>query len=107
MFSSLRFTIYDISFLIYHKNYKRDTINLNLNLKRICIMKDLHRILDEITKLTTYIETNHPALYRILDENTMTLPVSKHPHMDKMVMQEYLESLKQLLQHHLDTHKNK
>ena len=105
MFSSLRFAIYDISFLIYHKNYKRDTINLNL--KRICIMKDLHRILDEINKLTTNIETNHPVLYRILDENPMTLPVSKHPHRDKMVMQEYLESLKQLLQHHLDTHKNK
>jgi len=70
-------------------------------------MKDLHRILDEISKLTTVIETNYPELYRILDENPMTLPVSKHPHMDKKVMQEYLESLKGLLEHHLETHKNK
>lgn len=70
-------------------------------------MKDLHNILREITQLTTNIETNYPELYRSLDENPMTLPVSKHPHIDKKVMQEYLESLKQLLRHHLETHKNK
>ena len=70
-------------------------------------MKDLHNILQEIVQLTTNIETNYPELYRSLDENPMTLPVSKHPHMDEEVMQEYLESLKQLLKHHLETHKNK
>lgn len=69
-------------------------------------MKGLHNILKEITQLTTNIETNYPELYRTLDENPMTLPVSKHPHIDKEVMQEYLESLKQLLKHHLETHKN-
>lgn len=69
-------------------------------------MKGLHNILKEITQLTTNFETNYPELYRTLDENPMTLPVSKHPHMDKEVMQEYLESLKQLLKHHLETHKN-
>lgn len=69
-------------------------------------MKDLHIIFREITQLTTNIETNYPELYRSLDENPMSLPVSKHPHIDKNVMQEYLESLKQLLKHHLETHKN-
>ncbi|MBQ4914598.1 hypothetical protein J8L85_09145 [Maribacter sp. MMG018] len=68
-------------------------------------MKDLHRILNEITQLTTRIETDYPELYRSLDENPMTLPVSKHPHMDKVVMQEYLQSLKQLLEHYIDEHK--
>ncbi|SHJ07475.1 hypothetical protein [Pseudozobellia thermophila] len=68
-------------------------------------MKDLQRILNEITQLTTHIETDYPELYRSLDENPMTLPVSKYPHMDKVVMQEYLESLKQLLEHYLDEHK--
>lgn len=68
-------------------------------------MKDLQRLLNEITQLTTHIETDYPELYRSLDENPMTLPVSKHPHMDKVVMQEYLESLKQLLEHYLDEHK--
>jgi hypothetical protein len=69
-------------------------------------MKELHKILNEITQVTTNIETNYPELYRSLDENPMTLPVKQHPHMDKMVMQEYLESLKELLEHHLETHKS-
>ncbi|WP_339840065.1 hypothetical protein [uncultured Maribacter sp.] len=67
-------------------------------------MKKLHKILNEITELTTLIETDYPELYRSLDENPMTLPISQHPHMDKEVMQEYLESLKQLLYHYLDEH---
>jgi len=70
-------------------------------------MKDLHNILDKITQLTLNIETNYPELYRTLDENPMTLPVTSHPHIDKKVMQEYLESLKELLEHHLETHRNK
>lgn len=68
-------------------------------------MKNLQKILQEISQLTTTIETDYPILYRDLDENPMTLPVSEHPHMDKEVLQEYLESLKQLLAHYLDTHK--
>ncbi|TYC10589.1 hypothetical protein ES677_11655 [Bizionia gelidisalsuginis] len=65
-------------------------------------MKDLHNILQEITKVTTNIETNYPELYRTLDENPMTLPVSQHPHMDKVVLQEYLASLKELLEHYVE-----
>ena len=68
-------------------------------------MKKLKNILTEITQLTTKIETNYPELYRSLDENPMTIPSINHPHMDAEVMQEYLESLKQLLMHHLETHK--
>ncbi|SDL36491.1 hypothetical protein [Kriegella aquimaris] len=69
-------------------------------------MKNLRKIINEITELTYTIETKYPELYRSLDENPMTLPVSSHPHIDKKVMQEYLESLKQLLEHHMETHKN-
>ncbi len=68
-------------------------------------MKYLHNILKEITQLTTKIETNYPELYRSLEENPMTIPATEHPHIDKIVMQEYLESLRQLLSHHLETHK--
>jgi len=68
-------------------------------------MKKLHKILNEITELTLNIETNYPELYRSLDENPLTSPVIQHPHMDKEIMQEYLESLKQLLNHYLDEHK--
>ncbi|MEP2278608.1 hypothetical protein [Maribacter sp.] len=68
-------------------------------------MKQLHKVLNEITQLTSNIETNYPELYRSLDENPMTLPVSQHLHMDKVVMQEYLENLKQMLHHYLEEHK--
>lgn len=70
-------------------------------------MKDLHTILTEITQLTSNIETNYPELYRSLDESPMTLPVSSHPQIDKKVLQEYLESLKQLLKHYLEEFKIK
>ncbi|TXD50126.1 hypothetical protein [Polaribacter sp. IC073] len=68
-------------------------------------MKNLQTILTQITQLTTNIETNYPELYRSLDENPMTIPSVNHPHIDATVMQEYLENLKQLLWHHIETHK--
>ncbi|MEH6513497.1 hypothetical protein [Maribacter arcticus] len=68
-------------------------------------MKDLRKVVVEIEKLTTNIETNYPELYRSLDENPLTIPTKQNPHIDKEVMQDYLESLKQLLKHHLETHK--
>ncbi|SDH31405.1 hypothetical protein [Winogradskyella thalassocola] len=68
-------------------------------------MESLKNILTEITQLTLYIETNYPELYRDLNENPMTLPITSHPHIDKKVMQEYLESLKDLIQRHLETYK--
>lgn len=63
-------------------------------------MKDLNNILKEIMQLTTTIEINYPELYRNLDENPIALPESNHPHIDKQALQDYLESLKQLLKHH-------
>tara|TARA_R110000737_G_scaffold294237_1_gene300846 strand:- start:404 stop:619 length:216 start_codon:yes stop_codon:yes gene_type:complete len=68
-------------------------------------MKDLRKIVGEIERLTTNIETNYPELYRSLDEIPLTIPAKQHPHIDKVVMLDYLESLKQLLKHHLETHK--
>ena len=70
-------------------------------------MKELYEILTKITQLTNNIETNYPELYQFLDENPMTIPATNHPHIDRDTMQEYLESLKELLKHHLETHKNK
>lgn len=70
-------------------------------------MKRLQNILTEITQLTANIETNYPELYSYLEENPITLPVKKDPHMDIKVMEDYLQSLKLLLRHHLETHKGK
>ena len=68
-------------------------------------MKEIKTLLQESIDLTCEIETNYPELYRYLDENPLTLPVSSHPHIDKAVLQEYLQALRELLQHHLETHK--
>ncbi len=68
-------------------------------------MNNLQSVLTEITELTNSIATNYPELYQFFDENPMTIPASGHPNIDKEAMQAYLESLKQLLKHHLETHK--
>ena len=70
-------------------------------------MNKLQSILTEITELTNNIETNYPELYQFLDENPMTIPASGHPNIDRQAMFAYLESLKQLLKHHLETHTKK
>jgi len=67
-------------------------------------MKNIHLLLKEVTELTTNLETNYPELYRLLDENTLTLPDDNEPVIDKKIMENYLETLKQLLKHHLETH---
>jgi hypothetical protein len=63
-------------------------------------MKNQNKLLREITKLTAKIETNYPELYRNLDETPITLPESNDPTINKQVLENYLESLKQLLKHH-------
>lgn len=67
-------------------------------------MKSSNTLLNEITELTHTIESYYPELYRFLDENPMTIPDRSHPKIDASVLQEYLESLKKLLAHHVDTH---
>ncbi|WP_372793973.1 hypothetical protein [Lutibacter sp.] len=67
-------------------------------------MNNLQSILNEISQLIKTIETNYPELYQFLDENPTTIPSEKNPTIDKKVLQEYLESLKQLLKHHIETH---
>ena len=70
-------------------------------------MKNLSHLLTEITEITTTIETKYPELYRSLDENPITIPATNNPNIDSEVLEEYLESLKQLLSHYLKTHAKK
>lgn len=70
-------------------------------------MKTLKELLSDIINLTTNIETNYPELYKFLGENSLTIPSTDHPDINIAIMQDYLESLKQLLKHHLETHKSK
>ncbi len=63
------------------------------------------KLISEITEITTNIETNYPELYKFIEEQPITIPVSNHPETDEKTLQDYLDSLKQLLNHHLETHK--
>ncbi|MFZ2429700.1 MAG: hypothetical protein WAW57_00985 [Lutibacter sp.] len=68
-------------------------------------MNNLQNTLNEISQLTKTIETNYPELYQFLDESPMTIPSEANPSIDKKILQEYLDSLKQLLKHHMETRK--
>jgi hypothetical protein len=70
-------------------------------------MKRTHELLKEINDLTYTIEKDFPELYQFLDENPITIPNLQHPQLDTKVFAEYLLSLKNLLQNHLDSHKAK
>jgi CDP-glycerol glycerophosphotransferase (TagB/SpsB family) len=70
-------------------------------------MKRIQKITEEINKLTLHIEEKYPELYQFLDENPITIPTSEHPDMSDKVFADYLESLKDLLEHHMDTHNGK
>lgn len=70
-------------------------------------MNLLQNIENNIVDLTTLIETEYPELYMFLEENPITVPSVNHPDINIKVMEDYLESLKQLLKHHIETHKSK
>ena len=70
-------------------------------------MKNLQEIENEITTLTFKIESDYPELYQFLDENPITIPTKGNTTINAKIMLDYLESLKQILKHHIETHKNK
>lgn len=67
-------------------------------------MDRVSNILNEITLLTLEIKTNYPEIYNFLEEDTLTLPFREHQQITLEVLNEYLESLKQLLSHYQGTH---
>lgn len=69
-------------------------------------MDELRSIQNEITRITTIIETEYPELYPFLEELTITLPDSDHPTINVAIMNSYLDNLKTLLLHYIETHKN-
>lgn len=66
-------------------------------------MSNLQNIVTEISQLTKNIETNYPERYIFLDENPMTIPTESHPIINNKILQDYLDHLKQLLKHHIET----
>ena len=67
-------------------------------------MKRLQKLFIEINELTLKIEQEYPELYQYLDENPMTIPSSEHPELDTKTFADWLDSLKELLKHHIETH---
>jgi hypothetical protein len=67
-------------------------------------MKTLQDIENQIITLTTSIEVNYPELYVMLNENPITIPTTDHPDMTVSIMEEYLDSLKQILKQYIKTH---
>ena len=67
-------------------------------------MKLLKELTKEINNLTLKIELEYPELYQYLDENPITIPCCDHHKVDTKYFSDYLDSLKQLLRHHIENH---
>ena len=67
-------------------------------------MKRLQALNKEINILTLKIEREYPELYQYLDENPITIPCCEHPDLNTKTFSDYLDSLNELLKHHIETH---
>ncbi|WP_339754342.1 hypothetical protein [uncultured Winogradskyella sp.] len=68
-------------------------------------MNTLQDLETQIITLTTSIKVNYPELYATLDENPITIPSKTHPDINISIMEDYLESLKQILKQYIKTHR--
>ena len=66
-------------------------------------MENVQELLTEIARITRDIETNHPEVYQYLDENPMTIPNMEHPKINASELQDYLNTLKELIKKHKNT----
>ncbi|UCS93874.1 hypothetical protein KZP23_02230 [Echinicola marina] len=70
-------------------------------------MKRLQELTKEINELTLKIEQEYPELYQYLDETPITISAEMNAKMDTKNFSDYLNSLKQLLKHHIAEHPHK
>ncbi len=68
-------------------------------------MKALHKLMQEVVKLTTLIETEYPELYKFLDETPLTM--GRHPEKEVTIadLKNYLQTLKSQLEEYIKTHR--
>ena len=64
-------------------------------------MQRLQVILQEITQLTSNMETNYPEIYRYLDEDPLTISTIEGDRPDLAVFEQYLNTLKTKLKTYL------
>ncbi len=70
-------------------------------------MKRLQKLSQEIVEITLKIEQEYPELYQYLDETPVTIPNSGTSEMSTKNFSDYLDSLRQLLNHHIENHPKK
>ena len=70
-------------------------------------MKKLHTSIRQIMAITNNIETNYPELYAVLDETPLTIPSETHPSINTDLMEDYLDSLKQILNRYIENHQTR
>ncbi len=68
-------------------------------------MKTIQDIVAQITNLTLDIETNYPELYILLLEDPITIPSKQHTEISMLVLEDYAESLQELIKQYHKTHK--
>ena len=68
-------------------------------------MKALNKLMQEVVKLTTLLETEYPELYKFLDETPLS--IGKHPEKEVTItdLKNYLQTLKSQLEEHIKTHR--
>jgi hypothetical protein len=70
-------------------------------------MQTIKEIEREIVELTFKIESEYPELYQFLNENPITIPSKNNPDINRNLLLDYLDSLKQQLKHHKEIHRIK
>ena len=68
-------------------------------------MKTLNTLMQEIISLTNNIETNYPELYKYFNETPISICETEEKTICIDDLKKYLETLKSLLSHHIETHK--
>ncbi len=68
-------------------------------------MKTATELLTEISKVTRQIETNYPEVYEHLDEMPMTIPDQNNPNISTKELEDYLESLNDIIEKYKEEHK--
>ena len=69
-------------------------------------MKKIQELSREINQLTLEIEEKYPELYKYLEETPLTIPKGTEK-LEPKLFSDYLDSLKELLKHHIESHKAK
>jgi len=70
-------------------------------------MKRSQKLTKEINDLTLKIEQEYPELYQYLNETPVDIPSNDHSKLNTQNFSDYLDSLKQLLNHYIENHQKK